>query len=167
MFQRWRISFARSIMIFRRASRMSSIFSKSTLAEQGPTRFMLSTLAAIRAVETRSRLVGIVIEPLVRSFFECRSISILPIRPVFWSSRRSSSGPKSPSVWPKTAPITSGFSTTPSISNLACTTYFIVNVWDVPVSMHFLCKLNFFCYWLIALMRVLLAMMRFLTLLLI
>ena len=46
---------------------------------------------------------------------------------------RSSSGPNKPSVCPKTAPITSGFSTTPSISNLACITYFIVNVWDVPV----------------------------------
>jgi hypothetical protein len=125
-------------MIFRRASRMSSILSRFTFAEQGPTRFMLSTLAAISAVETRSRLVGMVIEPVVRSFLECRSISILPMRPVFWSSRRSSSGPKSPSVWPKTAPITSGFSTTPSISNLACTTYFIVNVWDVPVSMQLL-----------------------------
>ena len=126
------------MIIFRRASRMSSIFSKVTLAEHGPTRFMLSTLAAMRAVETRSKLVGIVMEPGVRSFLECKSISILPMRPVFWSSRRSSSGPKSPSVCPKTAPITSGFSTTPSISNLACTTYFIVNVWDVPVSMHFL-----------------------------
>ncbi len=138
MFHLWRISLARSMMIFRRASRMSSIFSRLTFAEQGPTRFMLSTLAAISAVETRSRLVGMVIEPVVRSFLECRSISILPMRPVFWSSRRSSSGPKSPSVWPKTAPITSGFSTTPSISNLACTTYFIVNVWDVPVSMQLL-----------------------------
>ena len=138
MFHRWRISLARSMMIFLRASRMSSILSRLTFAEQGPTRFMLSTLAAISAVETRSRLVGMVIEPVVRSFLEWRSISILPIRPVFWSSRRSSSGPKSPSVWPKTAPITSGFSTTPSISNLACTTYFIVNVWDVPVNMHFL-----------------------------
>jgi hypothetical protein len=97
---------------------------------------MLSTLAAMRAVETRSRLVGMVIVPVVRSFFECKSISILPMRPVFWSSLRSSSGPKSPSVWPKTAPIVSGFSTTPSISNLACMTYFMVNVWDVPVSVH-------------------------------
>ena len=138
MFHLCRISLARSMMIFRRASRMSSILSRLTFAEQGPTRFMLSTLAAISAVETRSRLVGMVIEPVVRSFLECRSISILPMRPVFWSSRRSSSGPKSPSVWPKTAPITSGFSTTPSISNLACTTYFIVNVWDVPVSMQLL-----------------------------
>jgi hypothetical protein len=152
---------ARSMIIFRRASRMSSILSRVTFAEQGPTRLMLSTLAAMRAVETRSRLVGMVMEPVVRSFLECRSISILPMRPVFWSSRRSSSGPKSPSVWPKTAPITSGFSTTPSISNLACTTYFIVNVWDVPVSMQLLCKFYLFLIMLIALMRVFLAVMRF------
>jgi len=123
-------------MIFRRASRMSSIFSRLTLAEHGPTRFMLSMLAAIRAVETLSRLVGMVIAPVVWSFFEWRSISIRPMRPVFCSSRKSSSGPKSPSVCPKTAPITSGFSTTPSISNLASTTYLIVKVWDVPVNMH-------------------------------
>ena len=123
-------------MIFRRASRMSSIFSRLTLAEHGPTRFILSMLAAIRAVETLSRLVGMVIAPVVWSFFEWRSISIRPMRPVFCSSRKSSSGPKSPSVCPKTAPITSGFSTTPSISNLASTTYLIVKVWDVPVNMH-------------------------------
>ena len=138
MFHLWRISLARSIMIFRRASRMSSILSSKTLALHGPTRFMLSMLAAIRAVETRSRLVGMVIVPVVWSFFECRSISIRPMRPVFWSSLRSSSGPNKPSVCPKTAPITSGFSTTPSISNLACITYFMVNVWDVPVSVSLL-----------------------------
>jgi len=138
MFHLWRISLARSIITLRLASRMSSILSRDTLAEQGPTRFMLSMLAAIRAVDTRSRLVGIVIVPLVRSFFECKSISIRPMRPVFWSSLRSSSGPKSPSVCPKTAPMTSGFSTTPSISNLACITYFMVNVWDVPVSVSLL-----------------------------
>ena len=138
MFHLWRISLARSIITLRRASRMSSILSRDTLAEQGPTRFMLSMLAAIRAVDTRSRLVGIVIVPVVRSFFECKSISIRPMRPVFWSSLRSSSGPKSPSVCPKTAPMTSGFSTTPSISNLACITYFMVNVWDVPVSVSLL-----------------------------
>jgi hypothetical protein len=136
MFHLWRISLARSIITLRLASRMSSILSRFTLAEHGPTRFMLSMLAAIRAVLTRSRLVGIVIVPNVRSFFECNSISILPMRPVFWSSLRSSSGPKSPSVCPKTAPITSGFSTTPSISNRACITYFMVNAWDVPVSVH-------------------------------
>jgi hypothetical protein len=138
MFHLCKISLARSIITFRLASRISSILSRVTLAEQGPTRFMLSMLAAIRAVLMRSRLVGIVIVPVVRSFFECKSISILPMRPVFWSSLRSSSGPKSPSVWPKTAPITSGFSTTPLISNLACITYFMVNVWDAPVSVHLL-----------------------------
>jgi hypothetical protein len=127
---------ALSIIIFRLASRMSSILSKKTLALQGPTRFILSTLAAMSAVLTRSRLVGMVIVPNVRSFLLCRSISILPMRPVFCSSLRSSSGPNNPSVWPKTAPITSGFSTTPSISNLACITYFMVNVWDVPVSVN-------------------------------
>ncbi len=93
-----RISFARSIIIFLRASRTSSILSKLTLAEHGPTRLMLSILAAISAVETLSKLVGIVIDPVVLSFFECRSISILPMRPVFCSSLKSSSGPKSPSV---------------------------------------------------------------------
>jgi hypothetical protein len=138
MFHLWRISLALSMMSFRLASRMSSILSSVTFALHGPTRFMLSTLAAINAVDTRSRLVGMVICPFVRSFLLCRSISILPILPVFCSSRRSSSGPNSPSVCPKTAPITSGFSTTPSISNLACITYLIVNVWDVPVNMHLL-----------------------------
>jgi hypothetical protein len=74
--------------------------------------------------------------PLVLSCFECNSISILPILPVFCNSLRSSSGPKRPSVCPKTAPITSGFSTTPSISNFACITYFMVNACDEPVSVH-------------------------------
>ncbi len=138
MFHLCKISFARSMIIFRLASRISSILSKTTFAEQGPTRFMLSTLAAIKAVLTRSKLVGMVIVPVVLSFLLCRSISILPIRPVFWSSLRSSSGPKRPSVCPKTAPITSGFSTTPSISNLACITYFMVNVWDAPVTVSLL-----------------------------
>jgi hypothetical protein len=54
-----------------------------TFAEHGPTRLMLSMLAAMRAVETLSKLVGIVINPVVLSFFECSSISILPMRPVF------------------------------------------------------------------------------------
>ena len=156
MFHLCRISFARSIMIFLRASRMSSTLSSVTLALQGPTRFMLSMLAAISAVLTRSRLVGIVMMPKVWSFFECRSISILPIRPVFWSSLRSSSGPNKPSVCPKTAPMTSGFSTTPSMSNLACITYFIVNAWDVPVSV-FLLICDVLMVSLIALLRVFLA----------
>ncbi len=161
MFHRWRISLARSMMTFRRASRMSSILSRLTLALQGPTRLMLSTLAAISAVDTRSRLVGMVMAPLVRSFLEWRSISIRPMRPVFWRCRRSSSGPNKPSVLPKTAPITSGFSTTPSISNLAWTTYFIVKVWDVPVNVQLLVS-YIYLIMLIALKRGVLAMMRLL-----
>ena len=74
---------ALSMMIFRRASRMSSIFSRMTFALHGPTRLMLSTLAAMSAVLTRSKLVGMVMVPFVRSFLLCRSISILPMRPVF------------------------------------------------------------------------------------
>jgi hypothetical protein len=132
----WRISLALSIITFLRASLTSSIFSSVTFAAHGPTLFMLSMLAAMRAVETLSKLVGIVIAPVVLSCFECSSISILPILPDFCSSLRSSSGPKRPSVWPKTAPITSGFSTTPSISKFACITYFMVNVCDEPVSVH-------------------------------
>jgi hypothetical protein len=58
------------MITFRLASRISSILSRFTLAEQGPTRLMLSTLAAMSAVDTRSRLVGIVMEPFVRSFLE-------------------------------------------------------------------------------------------------
>ena len=75
-----------------------------------------------------------IIDPLVMSCLLVRSISILPILPDFCSSRKSSSGPKSPSVCPKTAPMTSGFSTTPSISNLARISYFTVTVCDDPVS---------------------------------
>jgi hypothetical protein len=74
--------------------------------------------------------------PVVLSFLECNSISILPILPDFCNSLKSNSGPKRPSVCPKTAPITSGFSTTPSISNFACITYFMVNVCDEPVNVH-------------------------------
>jgi hypothetical protein len=126
------------MMIFLRASLTSSIFSSFTFEAHGPTLFMLSMLEAISAVDTLSRLVGIVMLPVVLSCLDCKSISILPILPDFCSSLRSSSGPKSPSVCPKTAPITSGFSTTPSISNFAFMTYFMVNVCDEPVIVHLL-----------------------------
>ncbi len=96
--QSWRISLALSIITLLRALRMSSIFSRVTFASQGPTLFMLSMLAAIIDVETLSRLVGISIAPFVLSFFDSNLISILPILPDFWSSRRSSSGPNKPSV---------------------------------------------------------------------
>ena len=123
-------------MIRRLASRISSILFRIIVALQGPTRFMLSILAAIIAVETLSRLVGMFILPVVLSCFESKLISILPIRPDFWSSRRSSSGPNNPSVCPKSAPITSGFSTTPSTSNRERITYFIVTVCADFVSIH-------------------------------
>jgi hypothetical protein len=79
----WRISLALSIMIFLLPSLTSSIFSRVTFEAHGPTRLMLSMLEAISAVETRSRLVGMVIVPVVLSFLECSSISILPILPDF------------------------------------------------------------------------------------
>ena len=44
---------------------------------------MLSMLEAMRAVETLSRLVGMVIVPVVSSCLEWSSISILPILPDF------------------------------------------------------------------------------------
>ncbi len=78
-----RICLALSIIALRLASRMSSTFSKTTFESHGPTLFMLSKLAAIMAVETRSKLVGIIIDPLVLSCFDCSSICILPIRPDF------------------------------------------------------------------------------------
>ena len=88
MFHLWRISLARSMII---SACFADVFDfvEGNFGSAGPTRLMLSTLA-MRAVETRSRLVGMVMAPVVRSFLECRSISILPMRPVFWSSRRSS-----------------------------------------------------------------------------
>ncbi len=124
------------MIVLRLASRISSILSKVTFASHGPTLFMLSMLAAMIAVETLSRLVGMVIAPVVLSCFDSRLISILPILPDFWSSRRSSSGPNKPSVCPKTAPMTSGFSTTPSTSNRARITYFTVTVCDDFILFH-------------------------------
>ena len=114
------------------------LYTRLTFAEHGPTRLMLSMLAAMRAVETLSKLVGMVIEPVVRSFFECKSISILPMRPVFWSSRRSSSGPKKSFGLTKNCTYNIGFFYNAFNINLACITYLIVNVWDAPVNMHFL-----------------------------
>lgn len=149
MFHLCRICLALSMIIFRLVSRISSIFSSVTLAWQGPTRFMLSRLAAMIAVDTLSRLVGMIIDPVVMSCFDVRSISILPILPDFCNSRRSSSGPNKPSVCPKTAPMTSGFSTTPSISNLARISYFTVTVCDDPVSFTSDYEVNFLLLWLL------------------
>jgi len=57
---------------------------------------------------------------------EVTSTSILPILPDFCRSLRSSSSPRSPSVCPKIAPTTSGFSTMPSALIFAFTMYFVV-----------------------------------------
>ena len=108
-----RMSFALVSIALRFSSRTSSTFSRLIFASQGPMRSTLSIAAAMMAVETLSRLDGITIEPAVLSCFESRLISIRPMRPDFCSSLRSRSGPNSPSVCPKTAPTTSGFSTTP------------------------------------------------------
>ena len=108
-----RISFALVRIAFLFSSRTSSTFSSVILASQGPILSTLSIAAAMIAVETLSRLEGITMDPVVLSRLESRLISIRPILPDFCSSLRSRSGPKSPSVCPKTAPTTSGFSTTP------------------------------------------------------
>ena len=82
-------------------------------ASQGPTLFMVSNDAANMAVSTLSRLDGMTISPLDRPAFELILTLILPIRPVFCNYRKSRSLLKSPSVCPKIAPTTSGFSTIP------------------------------------------------------
>src|SRR5207245_1421828 len=48
------------------------------------------------------------------------------MRPLFCRSRKSNSSPRSPSVWPNTAPTTSGFSTIPSASRRAWMRYLVV-----------------------------------------
>jgi len=71
--------------------------------------------AAIIAVSALSNELGIIISPFVFPFFVSVFTSIRPILPDFCNSRNSRSSPKSPSVCPNIAPITSGLSTTPSI----------------------------------------------------
>ena len=117
----------------------SFIPSRIIFAEHGPTLSTLSIVAAMIDVAVLSKLEGIAILPVVLSFSEDISILILPILPVLCSSRRSRSGEKIPSVWPKSAPMTSGlsvtdftmrqssYSTTPSISNRASIEYLIIN----------------------------------------
>ena len=98
-------------------------------ASQGPILSTDSIAAAMMAVLTLSRLEGMMMAPLVLSLALSRLISIRPIRPDFCRSLRSRSGPNRPSVWPKTAPTTSGFSTTPWTSNFAFTMYLVVDAY--------------------------------------
>ena len=118
--------FDRSIILFLLATLTSSTFSTLISALQGPTLSIVSNADASIAVSTLSRLDGTVISPSDFPFFESMFTSILPILPLFCKSLRSSSSPNSPSVCPKIAPTTSGFSTTPSAVILAFIRYFIV-----------------------------------------
>ena len=120
------MSLARSVICALFDALTSSIPSRMTLAEQGPTLSTLSTAAAMSAAVLTSVDIGIRIAPYVLSFLDSRLISIRPTFHVFWSSFRFISGPKRPSVWPKIAPIKSAFSTTPSTSNLSLTRYFTI-----------------------------------------
>ena len=104
--------------------RTSVMLSILMVASHGPTLSTVSMAAAISAVSARSRLLGASITPEVLSFADFSLISMRPIFPDFWSSRSSNSLGKSPSVWPKIAPITSCFSTTPSTVKFALITYF-------------------------------------------
>ncbi len=122
-----RISFALSTTYFLLTALMSSTFSIFMVASHGPTLSIVSRVAAMRAVSLASREDGIIIVPSVFPFFVESSTSILPILPVLCSSLKSMSAPKRPSVWPKTAPITSGFSTTPLDLNFATMLYFEVD----------------------------------------
>ena len=67
---------------------------------------------------------GTIIVPIVFPAFVSVFTSILPIPPLLCNYLSSNSDPNNPSVWPNIAPITSGLSTTPSISIEALTIYF-------------------------------------------
>ena len=119
-----RSAFARSTTNARLLIRTSSIFVTFSLALHGPMRWMISSAAPTIAVSALSSDEGIMISPAVFPPLVSTLTSILPILPDRWSSRSSKSAPRRPSVWPKMAPMTSGRSTTPSISIVACTMYF-------------------------------------------
>src|SRR3989344_9468305 len=112
-------SFALSITMLLLLILISSIFSMSILALHGPILCIISNAAPTIDVSALSKEDGIMIEPFVFPVLVSVLTSILPILPDFCNSLSSRSAPKSPSVWPKIAPITSGLSTTPSISIFA------------------------------------------------
>src|SRR2546428_553043 len=95
---------ARSMILFRFVTRTSSTFSTLIVALHGPTRSIVSRAAAKMDVSTWSNEDGIRIRPSLRPFLLCTSTSMRPMRPPFCRSRKSSSSPRSPSVWPNTAP---------------------------------------------------------------
>ena len=107
-------AFALSITIFLFEILTSSIDFAFILALQGPILSIVSKAAAIIAVSVLSKEEGIIISPLAFPAVVFKFTSILPIFPFLCNSLNSNSEPKSPSVWPKIAPITSGLSTVPS-----------------------------------------------------
>ena len=112
---------------------ISSMFFTFIFALHGPILWMISIAAATIAVSALSREDGMIISPLVLPDLVSVLTSILPILPDLWSSLSSSSVPRRPSVCPKIAPITSGLSTTPSISISACTIYFAATGLIFPI----------------------------------
>ena len=122
------------LTVLRSSTELTLIF-----ALHGPTRSMVSRDAAISAVSVPSSEEGIVICPVDFPDFVVTITSIRPMRPVLWSSRKSSSAPRRPSVCPNNAPITSGFSTTPSASKLPFITYF------TDVCANFAMIITYFC----------------------
>ncbi len=118
-----RSCFARSMTCVLLLMRTSSIVCTRTFALQGPILWMTSSAAATIAVSALSSELGMMICPMLFPPLTSMLTSILPIRPERCSSRSSSSSPRSPSVCPKIAPMTSGRSTTPSISMLLLTIY--------------------------------------------
>src|SRR5437870_600662 len=117
---------ARSMILFRFVTRVSSTLSTLIVALHGPTRSIVSRAAARIEVSTWSSEDGIRIVPSLRPFLLWTSTSIRPMRPLFCRSLKSNSSPRSPSVWPNTAPTTSGFSTIPSASRRAWMRYLVV-----------------------------------------
>src|SRR3989442_13643897 len=117
---------ARSMILFRFVTRVSSTLSTLIVALHGPTRSIVSRAAARIEVSTWSSEDGIRVVPSVRPFLLWTSTSIRPMRPLFCRSRKSSCSPRSPSVWPTTAPTTSRFSTFPSASRRAWMRYLVV-----------------------------------------
>src|SRR2546426_6352619 len=89
---------ARSMILFRFVTRVSSTLSTLIVALHGPTLSIVSRAAAKIEVSTWSSEEGIRIVPSLRPFLLCTSTSIRPMRPLFCKSLRSSSSPSSPSV---------------------------------------------------------------------
>src|SRR3989338_958665 len=116
-------SFALSITMLLLLTLTSSIFVTSSFALHGPILCIISKAAPTMLVSALSNEEGIIMVPLVLPVLVSVLTSILPILPDFCISLSSKSAPSSPSVWPKIAQITSGLSTTPSISILASTIY--------------------------------------------